>query len=95
MQALIWTFFFDLTLFILMIAVFFCIRNKRGDVLFNYKHHSQDRIAQHFESIDLKPSVHSDSVFKQSQDEQVPLFSMTSDGTLQVPGKDQPPELIV
>jgi len=63
LQAILWTLGFDLALFLLMISCFFCIRKKRGDVLFNVSGRTfRTEISAHFESIDLKPSMSHDSI---------------------------------
>lgn len=57
LKALIWTLAFDIFLFLMAIACFFCIRKRRGDGLFNFRMKGKQEISEHFEQNDLRPSV--------------------------------------
>ena len=57
-EAIAWTFLFDMSIFLAELLVFFCIRNKRdkGNVLLNWVE-PQNEAFRVFESADLRPSM--------------------------------------
>ena len=67
-KAILFTFLFDMTIFILELCIFFCIRNRRGDEdkrkrgLFNY-HPVNFTLKQVFNPCDLKPSIANEEKF--------------------------------
>ena len=56
-NAIFYVFIFDLSIFLLELAIFFCIRKKRGDLLFNFDGKKELIVSQDFEDKDIKPSL--------------------------------------
>ena len=64
-EAIMWTFLFDMSIFLAELLVFFCIRNKRdkGNVLLNWVE-PQNEAFREFDPNDLRPSMNKELEFE-------------------------------
>ena len=53
----------DLGIFLLELSIFFCVRQHRGDALFNHHQTSKNVVKLNFDKEDLKPSLASEIDF--------------------------------
>ena len=106
-EAIAWTFLFDMCIFLAELLVFFCIRNKRdkGNVLLNWVE-PQNEAFRVFEPTDLRPSMQKEleresKTLKAREDQIREDYDLTNDArkqveqainqTMEMAGYDKPP----